>query len=1220
LLSSATYSSTRLAFHSVNMRREAEDKPRIRKPLEPRHKEVIEQRKREEGFNVYLRGANEDRVAEQRKREIVTKGRELSQERKQPRKQWEAPVLQPTPTPAPLLHPDAFPQRKKWTEPDEDQYSDSFEEDMEDLPPPEQSEEVVLDLLKHADKRQMEVIRQSIPSLGQSLEEDDPLREIFHQIRNLDGLQQQRLTEMLAGKRQVSKPKPVLHKHKRPYSGSERKSQSQQPQSYQPSQPAQHELVLRVLSTWGHAYQAGLTEIELLSLTGLKIPIPPALIRARNEEGSSLANPSKMVDGVARTEDEKHMWVGQMPAPPACLEIVLSYPPTEVLGGIRVWNYNKSFLDSIKGVKEVEVVLDGGLVWSGTVTRGSGDAATDYSTEISIHPDVQFSGRKDSSDSEFKPEEVAEVQKQMELIERPNSVPSWLKRPEPAKNEEIPVLTAASSRRNRSAARLRPPEPVLADIQFEDPASTSVLHFPKSSKTAREEVKPKEQENLKESLDSLEYFKLSHKGRIAGGRQKLDGTIKGDPLDALIGKPIEEVSVQEEGEREEPALPYDDPLDRFIVRQAKVPVQPVQVPSLPTGKRFKFSILSTWGDQHYVGLCGLEFFDDRGSPIKFRSIVQSITAVPLDVNVLPGYGSDPRVVANLLDGTNWTCDDLHVWLAPFSSGQEHYITIDMDHQVTLSLIRIWNYNKSRIHSARGVRGLAITLDNRTIFRGEIAQAPGRMKEADQFCEYLLFTQDEKLLKAIERRDWVKGFEEANSQEIEAELMTTIRPSNRPGTASREEPKNSASVGEDGRPMTSAIRVPKAAKVVKMSAGLTGQRLRLNIVSTWGDKYYVGLTGVEVLGAGGRPIQVKPGWVDGQPRDMNCIPGYSGDYRTLDKLLDSCNATMDDHHMWLVPFNPGQPHLLWIDLQSPTPITGLRLWNYNKNLEDTCRGVRSLEVHIDNQPAGVLTLRKAPGVPGVDFGQVFQLPFVDTLGEEMKVGIGGTRFASDIVQQTYETPCMPVGYTLKLRLLSTWGDVHFIGLNGLELFDQRGRRLLAQPSFSLEANPPSIQILPGHERDQRTIDKLVDSVNNTYDDRHMWLAPFANSDQFMPTGGPRVNEVVLTFERQVAISYVLLWNYAKTPARGVKEYEILLDDLLLYHGFLRPAPPPGSGDFACAVLFTGDRAIIDSVRPLAYLSPKEHLNIQMYNERKLVSGTQETRRPESARPSTSVVGK
>lgn len=32
----------------------------------------------------------------------------------------------------------------------------------------------------------------------------------------------------------------------------------------------------------------------------------------------------------------------------------------------------------------------------------------------------------------------------------------------------------------------------------------------------------------------------------------------------------------------------------------------------------------------------------------------------------------------------------------------------------------------------------------------------------------------------------------------------------------------------------------------------------------------------------------------------CLPGHSGDNRTLDKLLDGTNVTVDDNHMWLAP--------------------------------------------------------------------------------------------------------------------------------------------------------------------------------------------------------------------------------------------------------------------------------------------------------------------------------
>jgi hypothetical protein len=54
----------------------------------------------------------------------------------------------------------------------------------------------------------------------------------------------------------------------------------------------------------------------------------------------------------------------------------------------------------------------------------------------------------------------------------------------------------------------------------------------------------------------------------------------------------------------------------------------------------KFNILTTWGDLNYLGLAGIEVFDMNGLPIS----VQRISACPPDINVLPGYGNDPRVV------------------------------------------------------------------------------------------------------------------------------------------------------------------------------------------------------------------------------------------------------------------------------------------------------------------------------------------------------------------------------------------------------------------------------------------------------------------------------------------------------------------------------------------------------------------------------------------------
>ena len=97
-----------------------------------------------------------------------------------------------------------------------------------------------------------------------------------------------------------------------------------------------------------------------------------------------LSNPEKLLDGVACTNDDKHMWLGPMPAPPTCLELALTYSKQEKLGGVRIWNFNKSLLDSVKGVKECEIQLNDSVMWTGTISRGNGHAMIENCTEIAI--------------------------------------------------------------------------------------------------------------------------------------------------------------------------------------------------------------------------------------------------------------------------------------------------------------------------------------------------------------------------------------------------------------------------------------------------------------------------------------------------------------------------------------------------------------------------------------------------------------------------------------------------------------------------------------------------------------------------------------------------------------------------------------------------------------------------------------------------------------------
>ena len=53
------------------------------------------------------------------------------------------------------------------------------------------------------------------------------------------------------------------------------------------------------------------------------------------------------------------MWTGSIPEPPSCLEIGIKLPKSNSnkITAIKIWNYNKSLLDSVKGVKEVEILI-----------------------------------------------------------------------------------------------------------------------------------------------------------------------------------------------------------------------------------------------------------------------------------------------------------------------------------------------------------------------------------------------------------------------------------------------------------------------------------------------------------------------------------------------------------------------------------------------------------------------------------------------------------------------------------------------------------------------------------------------------------------------------------------------------------------------------------------------------------------------------------------------
>ena len=62
-----------------------------------------------------------------------------------------------------------------------------------------------------------------------------------------------------------------------------------------------------------------------------------------------------------------------------------------------------------------------------------------------------------------------------------------------------------------------------------------------------------------------------------------------------------------------------------------------------------------------------------------------------------------NISSSLIDGVNVTMSDEHMWLAPFTDGGDHLVTVDLGRASSISGLRVWNYNKSPDDTHRGVR-------------------------------------------------------------------------------------------------------------------------------------------------------------------------------------------------------------------------------------------------------------------------------------------------------------------------------------------------------------------------------------------------------------------------------------------------------------------------------------------------------------------------------------
>ncbi|CAD8210054.1 unnamed protein product [Paramecium octaurelia] len=580
--------------------------------------------------------------------------------------------------------------------------------------------------------------------------------------------------------------------------------------------------------------------------------------------------------------------------------------------------------------------------------------------------------------------------------------------------------------------------------------------------------------------------------------------------------------------------------------QTKQRIKGITIPDCPIGNLLIFKLLRNWGDMFYIGLTGIEIFDYLGNKVQIMEA--------------SGFFKNPSV---LFDDNYLTQDEKCMCLDRIDKNMEIKLRFK---ETKIAMIRIWNYNKGRTHRNKGVRKMEILIGMDSsdsvdpIFYDEIKQANATCNSDN--AEYIMFTNNQQILDKISQSDWLNTLHQSQIQQQKQILENTIKLS-RPDTATfnkhnQQKQNNAILIKQPSDKLLQSNCKKPFASILNTLPTVTVKTLTIYILKNWGDKY-VGLDKIEIHDKYGQSLKIKK-------------------YKVITYQSETI---MNSDERW--QFHNGQIRIQFSFPQS-IQISRILIWNYNKE-DELEKGVQLINVEGDDQTLNTIQgifLRKGHGLPDANEPQVIDLPYQ----QNIKTILANYQFEKSIYLD-YETAQLPQGTKITIKLISTWGDLHYIGLNGFELFDPNGDLIMPK----LYAKPYSVKELPEMDMDVRTPDKLLNNCNVTLDAKQIWLAPFVNSytnrlqtninSSVFDQVNYQVNKLILLFDSPQQVSAISFYNYSKTPVRGVKECEISMDDYIIYQGYLNlstltQTPKGIIGNNKTTVLFTRDERLIEQI--------------------------------------------
>ena len=299
-----------------------------------------------------------------------------------------------------------------------------------------------------------------------------------------------------------------------------------------------------------------------------------------------------------------------------------------------------------------------------------------------------------------------------------------------------------------------------------------------------------------------------------------------------------------------------------------------------------------------------------------------------------------------------------------------------------------------------------------------------------------------------------------------------------------------------------------------------QKIRINILSNYGNKTSVGLTGLNLIDMHNQKIDVESAISIGAlPKDLSTVYQNEDDNRIFENLFNGINNTIDENNMWLTLMNP-YPYIE-ICFEKPMTLSKIEIWNYNEALS-LDKGTKEIEIMFDSDENRKYCIMLWKGL-GIDYFDYYQTIYVEKLPEITKKII---QLKYNHLKFIYNTNYLPIGFVIKIIFVKNFGNKNIISLKKMEFFDENNKKL--EKFIMINDN---VNINQNNKEDFFYYHDLYDFRKNT--------------DSICN------NLLFICFEEIVQIKYIRIENtnvdnLISTSSRVIQLY---MDDILIFEGVL-----------------------------------------------------------------------